>query len=131
MSKETFRFEIGKLECTAVSDGTFTYAPPIFPPPAILLFANAPTEPLEQALVEHNLQPEQWVEWTSPYICLVVNTGDHLVLVDTGAGDLAPTTGKLLQNLKAGGIAPVDIDTVILTHGHRKNVLDFTNPARY
>ncbi|HUT69808.1 MAG TPA: MBL fold metallo-hydrolase [Desulfatiglandales bacterium] len=122
MSKETFRFEIGKLECTAVSDGTFTYAPPIFPPPAILLFANAPTEPLEQALVEHNLQPEQWVEWTSPYICLVVNTGDHLVLVDTGAGGLAPTTGRLLQNLKAGGIAPVDIDTVILTHGHPDHI---------
>jgi len=122
MSKETFRFEIGKLELTAVSDGTLTYAPPTFPPPATLLFANAPTERLEQALVEHNLQPEQWVEWTSPYICLVVNTGDHLVLVDTGAGGLAPTTGRLLQNLKAEGIAPVDIDTVILTHGHPDHI---------
>ena len=122
MSKETFRFEIGKLEFTAVSDGTLTYAPPTFPPPATLLFANAPTGCLEQALVEHNLQPEQWVEWTSPYICLVVNTGDHLVLVDTGAGGLAPTTGRLLQNLKAEGIAPGDIDTVILTHGHPDHI---------
>jgi len=122
MSTETFRFEIGKLEFTAVSDGTLTYAPPTFPPPATLLFANAPTEPLEQALVEHHLQPEKWLEWTSPYICLVVNTGDHLVLVDTGAGGLAPTTGRLLQNLKAEGIAPADIDTVILTHGHPDHI---------
>jgi glyoxylase-like metal-dependent hydrolase (beta-lactamase superfamily II) len=122
MSTETFRFEIGKLECVAVSDGTLTYAPPTFPPPAILLFANAPRERLKQALLEHNLRPEKWVEWTSPYICLVVNTGDHLVLVDTGAGGLAPTTGRLLQNLQAEGIAAEDIDMVILTHGHPDHI---------
>ena len=68
MSNETFRFETGKVECIAVSDGTLTYASPTFPPPATLLFANAPREGLEQALLEHNLPPEQWVEWTSPYI---------------------------------------------------------------
>jgi len=122
MSNGTFRFETGKLECVVVSDGTLTYAPPTFPPPAILLFANAPRERLDHVLLEHNLQPEQWVEWTSPYICLVVNTGDHLVLVDTGAGSLAPTTGRLLQNLKAEGIAPEDIETVILTHGHPDHI---------
>ena len=122
MSNGTFRFETGKLECVAVSDGTLTYAPPTFPPPAILLFVNAPRERLEQVLLEHNLQPEQWGEWTSSYICLVVKTGDHLVLVDTGAGSLAPTTGKLLQNLKAEGIVPEDIDTVILSHGHPDHI---------
>jgi glyoxylase-like metal-dependent hydrolase (beta-lactamase superfamily II) len=122
MSHETFRFEIGKLTCIAVSDGTLTYTPPTFPPPATLLFANAPRERLEQVLIEHNLQPEQWGEWTSPYICLLVNRGDHLVLVDTGAGGLAPTTGRLLQNLKTEGIAPEDIDTVILTHGHPDHI---------
>jgi glyoxylase-like metal-dependent hydrolase (beta-lactamase superfamily II) len=122
MSKETFRFETGKLECVAVSDGTLTYTPPAFPPPATLLFANAPRERLEQVLLEHNLQPEQWGEWMSPYICLVIKTGEHLVLMDTGAGGLAPTTGKLLQNLKAEGIVPEDIDTVILSHGHPDHI---------
>ncbi|MCK4964581.1 MAG: MBL fold metallo-hydrolase [Dehalococcoidia bacterium] len=58
------------------------------------------------------------MEWISPYICLVVDTGKHLVLVDTGADGLGPDTGKLLQHLQAGGISPEDIDTVILTHGH-------------
>jgi glyoxylase-like metal-dependent hydrolase (beta-lactamase superfamily II) len=118
MSKETFQFDVGKLKCITVSDGNLTYVPPTFPPPATLLFANAKRELLEQVLLEHNLQPKQWVEWTSPYICLLVNTGDHLVLVDTGAGSFAPTTGRLLQNMQAEGIGPGDIDTVILTHGH-------------
>ena len=122
MNNDIYRFKLGDFQCIAVSDGTHTYAPPIFPPPTTLLFANAPKERLEQVIREHNLEPEQWLEWTSPYICLIVNTGKHQVLVDTGAGDLAPSTGKLLQNLNTIGIAPEDIDTVILTHGHPDHI---------
>jgi glyoxylase-like metal-dependent hydrolase (beta-lactamase superfamily II) len=118
MSTDIHHFKIGTFECMAVSDGTHTYAPPMFPPPTTLLFTNAPEEHLEQALRGHNLRPAQWAEWISPYICLVVNTGEHRVLVDTGAGDLAPSTGRLLQNLSAEGVACEDIDTVIITHGH-------------
>jgi len=122
MNTEIYRFKVGTFECMAVSDGTHTYTPPTFPPPATFLFANAPKERLEQVLSEHNLQPEQWIEWISPYICVVVDTGEHRVLVDTGADGLGPNTGKLLQNLQAGGIAAEDIDTVILTHGHPDHI---------
>ena len=122
MNSQTHRFKVGSFQCIAVSDGTYTYAPPTFPPPAIFLFANAPRGPLEQVLREHNLQPEQWPEWVSPYICLVINTGEHRVLVDTGADGLGPNTGKLLQNLKTQGIEPEDINTVILTHGHPDHI---------
>jgi glyoxylase-like metal-dependent hydrolase (beta-lactamase superfamily II) len=122
MNTDIYRFKLGDFDCVAVSDGTHTYAPPTFPPPATFLFANAPRERLEPVLREHNLQPEQWLEWTSPYICLAVNTGKHQVLVDTGADGLAPSTGKLVQNLKAVGIAPEHIDTVILTHGHPDHI---------
>ena len=80
MSADRYRFIVGTFKCIAVSDGTHTYAPPTFPPPATFLFANAPRERLEQVLLEYNIQPEQWVEWVSPYICLVVNTGEHMVL---------------------------------------------------
>jgi len=122
MTTDIYRFKVGDFQCVAVSDGTHTYAPPTFPPPAIFLFTNAPRERLEETLREHNLYPGQWTEWVSPYICLAVNTGEHQVLVDTGAGDLAPSTGKLLQNLQAAGIAPEDIDTVIITHGHPDHI---------
>ena len=122
MSNESFSFKIGNFECMAVSDGTYTYTPPVFPPPATFLFANAPKDRLEQVLRKHNLQPEQWVEWISPYICVVVDTGEHRVLVDTGGDGLGPNTGKLLQNLHAERISPEDIDTVILTHGHPDHI---------
>lgn len=122
MNNEIYHFKVGNIKCTAVSDGTLTYTPPTFPPPAALLFANAPKEHLEQVLREHDLQLEQWAEWISPYICLVVNTGEHQVLVDTGADGLSPNTGRLLHNLQAAGIAPQDIDMVILTHGHPDHI---------
>ena len=113
MSVESFPFEIGDFKCIAVSDGTFSY-------PDHSFFANAPKESLEQVLREHNIQPG---EIPTPWTCLLINTGQHWVLVDTGGGaGLVQSTGKLLQNMQAEGIEPVDIDTVILTHGHPDHI---------
>ena len=36
--------------------------------------------------------------------------------MDTGASNLGPETGQLFMNMHVEGIAPTDIDTVILTH---------------
>lgn len=122
MTTEIYRFKIGTFDCLAVRDGTYTYAPPTFPPPGTFLFVNAPKERLEQVLRDHNLPPEDWTQWVSPYICLVVDTGKHCVPVDTGGAGLDLSTGKLLRNLQAASIAPGDIDTVILTHGHPDHI---------
>ncbi|MFC1992575.1 MBL fold metallo-hydrolase [Chloroflexota bacterium] len=113
MSKGFFSFELGNFECMAVSDGTFSS-------PYQRLFLNAPLEQLEQALIEHNIKPGVI---SGPCTCLFINTGQHRVLVDTGwGGGSAPESGKLLQNLRSEGIEPVDIDTVILTHGHPDHI---------
>ena len=50
-----------------------------------------------------------------------MNTGDKLILFDTGLGKLhlfGPTTGRLQSSLKAAGIDPKDIDAVVMTHAH-------------
>jgi glyoxylase-like metal-dependent hydrolase (beta-lactamase superfamily II) len=94
----------------------------MFPPPSSLLFVNAPKNQLEQELYEFNLRSEQWTEYTTPYTCLIAKTSMNLVLVDTGAGSLDPNTGRLIQSLRAGGVKPEDIDTVILTHGHPDHI---------
>jgi glyoxylase-like metal-dependent hydrolase (beta-lactamase superfamily II) len=121
MSAETFPFQVGAFDCIVVKDGSYAYPYPaqnIF----INFFVNATIEHLEQVLRKHDLDPEQWEEYVSPYVSLVINTRQNLVLVDTGAGGIAPTTGKLIQTLQSRGITPEDFDTVILTHGHPDHI---------
>jgi glyoxylase-like metal-dependent hydrolase (beta-lactamase superfamily II) len=126
MGTGTFRFEIGEFECVSVSDGALNYPPET-------LFSNTPLERVEEALRERNLPTAQVM---TPYTCLFVNAGEHRVLVDAGAGDLGAhaarmfpgldhstsVTGLLLENLRAAGIEPSEIDTVIITHAHPDHV---------
>jgi glyoxylase-like metal-dependent hydrolase (beta-lactamase superfamily II) len=49
----------------------------------------------------------------------VVRSGGRTVLIDTGSGTyLGPTAGHVIDNLKACGIEPSQIDAVLLTHMH-------------
>ncbi len=48
---------------------------------------------------------------------LLVNTGQHHVLIDTGNGDALSPPGLLLDRLTTAGIPPAAIDVVILSHG--------------
>jgi glyoxylase-like metal-dependent hydrolase (beta-lactamase superfamily II) len=51
--------------------------------------------------------------------CILINTGDHRILIDTGCGDgFQSTAGHLVENLEAAGIRCEDIDRIIITHGH-------------
>ena len=121
-ARESHRFKVGSFNCIALSDGTNTYTPPTFPPPPVTLFTNAPREDLIHQLHRHNLDPERWIGWVSPYTCLVIKTGEEVVLVDTGAGSLGPDTGKLMQALRSEQLTPGDIDVIILTHGHPDHI---------
>lgn len=108
MSTAAYHVTLGAFECLAISDGTFAY-------PASTLFVNAAPQQVDRALRARHL-PASPV--TVPSTCLVIMAGRHRVLVDTGAGPLTPSTGRLPAGLAAVGLTPADIDTVILSHGH-------------
>jgi glyoxylase-like metal-dependent hydrolase (beta-lactamase superfamily II) len=110
-------FKIGAIGCRIVSDGSFTYEHP-----AVVMFATAPAAEREAALREHDINPETWTEYVSPYSALLVETGQRRVLVDTGAGGFAPTNGELHENLRAEGVDFSTIDTVVLTHAHPDHI---------
>lgn len=112
-----YRFRFGEYEATVVSDGalplgkaedSFTGAQP----GEVNAMMRAALLDPANALLEQN--------------ALVINTGRHLVLFDTGMGDsmgadsrmFGPTTGRLLRNLRQAGIDPAQIDMVILSHAH-------------
>ena len=126
MDTGSFRFEIGEFDYASVSDGALNYPPESF-------FANVPLERVEEALRERNLPTAQIM---TPYTCLFIDTGEHRVMVDTGAGELGAhatdvfpgldhstsVTGLLPENLRAAGIGHLEIDTVIITHAHPDHV---------
>ena len=112
MDTESYRFKLGDFECVSISDGSHDY-------PLQDFFANVPKEQIEELLRQRNLPTDHI---TTPYTYLFVDTGEHRVLVDMGAGNLFPTTGRLVQNMKAAGIEPAEIDTVIITHAHPDHI---------
>jgi glyoxylase-like metal-dependent hydrolase (beta-lactamase superfamily II) len=49
----------------------------------------------------------------------LIHSRGRMALVDTGSGDyLQPTAGFVIRNLRAAGVDPAQIDTVLLTHMH-------------
>jgi glyoxylase-like metal-dependent hydrolase (beta-lactamase superfamily II) len=126
MDAGSFRFGVGEFECDSVSDGALNYPPES-------LFSNVPLERVEEAMRQLDLPTAQVM---TPYACLFIDTGEHHVLVDTGAGNLGAhaaqmfpgldhstsVTGLLLENMRASGVEPSEIDTVIITHAHPHHV---------
>jgi glyoxylase-like metal-dependent hydrolase (beta-lactamase superfamily II) len=107
-----YRFKLGTAEATIVSDGPL----PLGDPHAN--FLGLSTEEMDQQLRDNFLPNDNAVLEQN---ALVLNTGDKLVLFDTGLGTLdlfGPTTGKLMNSLKQAGINPEDVDAVVMTHAH-------------
>lgn len=109
---ETYRFNIGDFQCLALNDGDIVAN-------AAMLFANAPAEELLQVLHHHGLNPDHL---PSTLTCLLIKTPTHVVLVDTGFGPAGQNGGQLLPRLRAEGVQPEAIDTVILTHAHPDHI---------
>src|ERR1700735_1198052 len=107
-----YRFDMGNAEVTVVSDGQL----PLGPPKGT--FIGVPDDEVKKMLVDNFLSPENVVlEQNSP----IVNTGDKLILFDTGMGtakNFGPTTGRQQKSMKEAGIKPEDIDAVVFSHAH-------------
>jgi glyoxylase-like metal-dependent hydrolase (beta-lactamase superfamily II) len=106
------RFSVGRLDCTALNDGTYHYLAERF-------VANAPRDELDRALADHDLDPRSI---PSPYTCLLVESAGQRVLLDTGGYGWDPGVGKLSGSLEAAGVPPEAIDVVVLTHGHPDHI---------
>ncbi len=108
-----YRFRLGSFELTVLSDG-----PLQFGPPQASVFSDTTKDDMMKVLVDNYL-PTDNVALSQN--ALMVNTGNQLILIDTGLGAFKMAgndTGQLPANLKAAGIDPKDVDAVVLTHAH-------------
>jgi glyoxylase-like metal-dependent hydrolase (beta-lactamase superfamily II) len=101
-----YRRRVGDIMVTAVSDGLFTTDRE--------MTRNLPAEELVRAL-----RASFRDELVFSVNAFLVHAAGRVALIDTGSGTyLGPKLGDLPANLKAAGVAPTDIDTVLLTHIH-------------
>ncbi len=112
MPEGSHRFQVGSIGCTVLSDGYYSN-------PTSWFFPNADPADLHRALASRHLPLDDVL---SPYTCLLIETGRHVVLVDTGAGEYSTTSGAIRARLEMAGIRPKDVDTVILTHAHPDHI---------
>jgi glyoxylase-like metal-dependent hydrolase (beta-lactamase superfamily II) len=107
-----YRMMLGQFEITALYDGALDLD-------TKLLHNTTPTE-LNKLLARMFVGNPKMQTAVNAYL---VNTGTNLVLVDAGAAKLfGPSLGFILQNMRAAGYDPAQVDTVIITHLHPDHV---------
>jgi glyoxylase-like metal-dependent hydrolase (beta-lactamase superfamily II) len=110
------RLNLGDAEVTVISDGPLSLGDPKG------TFTGVPEDEMRKMLSDNFLSPTSIVlEQNSP----IVNTGDKLVLFDTGLGStkgFGPTTGRQQKSMKEAGIKAEDIDAVVFSHAHPDHV---------
>ncbi len=113
------RYTVGNLEIAVISDGYFKLD-------AGAVMGLIPRVMWEPILGKENIDAEHRMRLGLN--CMVVRSGDDVLLVDTGIGNKMPETarersfpgesGQLLDSLAALGLTPADITVVANTHLH-------------
>lgn len=116
MTGKPFSFDLGDFKCISISDGIQPIDAELLP----TFFAGSSADDLASALSSHGISPQYYeLDCT----CLLIDTGDARILIDSGGGPFFdPHLGLLAPGLKSAGYGLEDIDFVVLTHGHRDHV---------
>ena len=107
-------FTLGDFELTVFSDGVYYLDGGAF-------FGIVP-----KALWQKKVQPDEQNRVVTGLNSVLVRSGKHTVLIETGIGNklnekmqrIYQPQARLLDNLRAGGVAPEEIDVVINSHLH-------------
>lgn len=113
-----YRTMLGKFEVTALYDGAIDLDEK--------LLKNVQKRDLQRLLARQFLQGPKVQTAVNAYL---INTGSRLVLVDAGAAKLfGPGLGNIVDNLKAAGYTPEQVDVVLVTHLHGDHVNGLATP---
>ncbi|WP_458094443.1 MBL fold metallo-hydrolase [Roseomonas sp. WA12] len=108
-----YRFRVGEITATVLSDGVIGGPPRVY---AI----DAPEAELGSVLRNAFLPTDHM---TLNLNTLLIETGGRRVLLEAGAGQsMGPNGGRLFASLAAIGLAPNDIDAIVVSHAHPDHV---------
>jgi glyoxylase-like metal-dependent hydrolase (beta-lactamase superfamily II) len=107
-----YRMMLGDFEVTVLFDGALELEP------AKLLTNTTPAQ-VNKLLARSYEKPQV----PTSVNAFLINTGDKLVLVDTGTGGVfGPSLGFVISNLKASGYQPEQVDEIYITHMHPDHI---------
>jgi glyoxylase-like metal-dependent hydrolase (beta-lactamase superfamily II) len=106
-----YRLKVGSFQVTVLNDGWLTLETKMFSGDQ-----TGAEKLLQAAYLPQEGAPTPVNEW-------LINTGDKLVLIDTGTSNVfAPTLGRMAKSLAAAGVDPAEVDAVVITHIHPDHV---------
>ena len=110
-----YKFKIGEFEVIALNEGALIRDRPAG------FVRNATDEEVGEAYAAAGMDRDKL---TITFNALAIRTKDKVVLIDTGLGESGPpATGQLVRNLRAAGLEPEDVTTVIISHFHADHIL--------
>jgi glyoxylase-like metal-dependent hydrolase (beta-lactamase superfamily II) len=111
---DSLKYKVGDIEVFSLHDGS------IERPLAEGFVKNASLEEVKKALVAGGIGPDKF---DNPFTMTAIRTGGKITLFDTGFGTNGPpTVGKLADNMKAAGLDPATVSTVVISHFHPDHI---------
>lgn len=115
------RMKVGDAEVVSLVDGIARR------PLGEEFVKNAPLAEVRALLSSQGL-PTDYID--VPFTPFLVLAGGRKILIDTGLGDFGgPNAGKLVENLRAAGVQPAEIDTLLISHYHGDHINGIRNKA--
>ncbi|MEO1292792.1 MAG: MBL fold metallo-hydrolase [Pseudomonadota bacterium] len=113
---QAYTAKLGAFEVSTIFDGAVQ-----FPGPHPIFGQDKTKEEVDALLVE-NFLPTDTIE--IGFTPVIVNTGNEVVLFDTGNGALRRGKGAGLMRERLGviGITPEQVDVIVLTHFHPDHI---------
>jgi glyoxylase-like metal-dependent hydrolase (beta-lactamase superfamily II) len=111
---DSLKYKVGDIEVFSLNDGTIERAV------TEGMVKNASLDDVKKALTAAGIGPDK-IE--NPFTVTAIRTGGKVVLFDTGfGGNGPPTVGKLADNMKAAGLDPATVSTVVISHFHPDHI---------
>jgi glyoxylase-like metal-dependent hydrolase (beta-lactamase superfamily II) len=111
---DSFKYKVGDIEVFSLHDGGVERVL------ADGFVKNAALDDVKKALVAGGIGPDKF---ENPFTVTAIRTGGKVILFDTGfGGNGAPTVGKMAENMKAAGLDPATVSTVVISHFHGDHI---------